>query len=234
MGSDKSAFIRQASHDIQGSFFGVSSISVMLRSAVENKEDTLHLLDHLIDACQKYKYKLNNFLEYTRLDAGLRDTIPEPVNIRQLLGRVVSEAEYDAAEKRTVIDLSIANDVPVQIVSDEFRIAQIASNLLFNAIHFSPPERRVLFQVKKNDDRSWIMIVQDKGEGMTEDQLNSVFKLSPEERSALKNPKGLGLLVTRYLTEDILGGKLVLSSQIRAGTLCQVILPFNGSMPNDG
>jgi signal transduction histidine kinase len=230
MGSDKSAFIRQASHDIQGSFFGVSSISVMLKSAVENKEDTLLLLDHLIDACQKYKYKLNNFLEYTRLDAGLRDTIPEPVDIRQLLGRVVSEAEYDAAEKRTAVDLSIADDIPVQIVSDEFRIVQIASNLLFNAIHFSPPESRILVQVKKNNDRSWIMIVQDKGEGMTEDQLSSIFKLSPEERGSLKNPKGLGLLVTRYLTEDILGGKLVLSSRIRGGTSCQVILPFNVSI----
>jgi signal transduction histidine kinase len=230
MGSDKSAFIRQASHDIQGSFFGVSSISVMLKSAVENKEDTLHLLDHLIDACQKYKYKLNNFLEYTRFEAGLRDTIPEPVNIRQLLGRVVSEVEYDAAEKRTTVDLFIADDVPVQIESDEFRIAQIASNLLLNAIQFSLPERRVSIQVKKNNDQGWVMIVQDKGEGMTEDQLSSIFKLLPEERSALKNPKGLGLLVTRYLTEDILGGRLLLSSQTQEGTLCQVILPFNGSI----
>jgi signal transduction histidine kinase len=225
--SPKAMFVRQASHDIQGSFFGVTSICCMLKLAIENREDPVVLLDHLMDACQVYKYKLSNFLEYSRFDAGLRDTIPEPVNIRYLLSRVINELEHVATEKKVKIDLSVADDVPVEIRTDEFRVAQIAANLLDNAINFSPPGSPVFFQVKKEKDRDWAMVVEDRGEGMTADGLDSVFKLLPKERNALKNPGGLGLLVTRYLAEDVLGGKISLSSQSGIGTRCQVILPLH-------
>src|ERR1700749_3696711 len=78
--SGKAEFIRQITHDIKGDFFGVSSVCLMLKLAIEKKEDPMAYLDHLSEACQEYKYKLNNFLEYAKFDADLYDTIREPVN----------------------------------------------------------------------------------------------------------------------------------------------------------
>jgi signal transduction histidine kinase len=222
----KAAFVRQASHEIQGAFFGVSSICAMLKLSIENKEETGILLDHLMDACQTYKSKLSNFIEFSRFDAGLSDTRFESINVRHLLNRVVNEIQDTLLEKGTEINLSISDEMPEQILSDEFRIAQICTNLLSNAVNFSPAGSVVLIQVQNEGDDSWAIVVENKGEGMTAETLNSVFKFSTSERHTLKNPGGLGLFVTRYLVEDVLNGKIILSSRPHVGTVCKVVLPL--------
>src|ERR1700748_3264258 len=82
--SGKADFIRQITHDIKGDFFGVSSVCLILRLAIEKKDDPISILDQLREACEDYKYKLNNFLEYTKFDAGMFDTRPESINPRSL------------------------------------------------------------------------------------------------------------------------------------------------------
>lgn len=222
----KAAFVRQASHEIQGAFFGVSSICAMLKLSIENKEETGILLDHLIDACQTYKSKLSNFIEFTRFDAGLNDTLLEPINVKHLLNRVVNEIQDALSENEIKISLSISDEMPEQIRSDEFRIGLICTNLLSNAVNFSTAGSVVLINVQREAENSWAIVVENKGEGMTADTLNSVFKLSTSERYTLKNPGGLGLFVTRYLVEDVLNGKITLSSWPHVGTVCKVVLPL--------
>lgn len=225
--SGKSAFISHASHEIQGAFFGVSSICGLLKRSVGNREETETLLDHLQGACNMYKYKLSNFLEYTRFEAGFKDSLVETLNIRYLLSKVVDENQYAANERKITISLFISDVIPEQIISNEFRIAQICGNLLHNAIQYSPAGGSVLVKIETEGVDDWAIVVEDKGEGMTAGQAGSVFEFSAEERKSLKNPGGLGLLVTRYLAEDILRGKIFISSQPDKGTRCKVILPLN-------
>ena len=223
----KAAIIRQAGHEILGSFFGVSIIGHTIKEAVRKNEETAILFDHFVNACQVYKYKLSNFLEYTRFEAGLRDTIFETVKIRSLLNKVVEENQDAGKERNVKISLFISEEIPEQIITDEFRIAQICNNLLNNAVNFSPLGSTVLMEVELAAERSWAIVIKDKGEGMTADEINTAFKLLTTERKTLKNPGGLGLFVTKYLVEDILKGKITLSSQPKVGTICKVILPLN-------
>lgn len=223
----KTAFIRKASHDIQGAFFAVSSVGPLLKIAAETGEDPAPLLDHLIDACQTYKYKLGNFLEYTRFDAGIQDATRERVNIGSLMRRLVRENQAAASEKGIRVNLLISDQMPEQMIGDEFRIAQICANLVSNAIQFSAPGSFVAVKVEKEGEENWTMVVEDHGEGMTTGELNCVFSLLTIERESLKNPGGLGLLVTRYLVEDVLKGRFTLFSQPQAGTTCKVVLPLS-------
>jgi signal transduction histidine kinase len=220
-------FIRQASHEIQGSFFGVSSLCVLLKDAIGNQGDAGVLLDHLAEACRTYKHKLSNFLEYTKFNAGLLESVHEPVNIRQLLGRVVEDHEPFTEENDISIVLTISPDIPIRIISDEFRIAQVVANLVMNAIQFSPEGGRIGVCAELRDFNTLGLVVEDDGEGMSASQLKSVFRSSPEQRSALKNPAGLGLLVAQLLVREVLGGEIILSSEPGHGTRCAVSLPFS-------
>jgi signal transduction histidine kinase len=224
--SDQAKFIQRITHDMQGDFFVLTSACVLLKRQAERKEDPMPLIDHLTENCQLYKYKLSNFIEYTRAGAGLTRTLTEPVNIRQLLATVITEYGFKAAEKSILVDLLVSEEIPARIITDEFRIAQIAANLLLNAIAFSPQGGAVFVHVGQKGDR-WEFIVRDKGEGMTTGQLDSIFNTSPESRECLKNPAGLGLLVTRYLVEDLLAGKMNVTSEPRAGTQITVQLPLH-------
>ena len=62
---------------------------------------------------------------------------------------------------------------------------------------------------------------------MKKEELNSVFQSSAGERTALKNPAGLGLLITKYLAEDLLKGKISLSSESNMGTRVTVVFPLH-------
>src|ERR1700742_1008162 len=97
--SGKADFIRQITHDIKGDFFGVSSVCLILRLAIEKKDDPISIIDRLTEACDEYKYKLNNFLEYTKFDAGLVETLQEPVSLRSLLAAAVEETRTRALPK---------------------------------------------------------------------------------------------------------------------------------------
>src|ERR1700761_3495241 len=214
--SGKAQFVRQITHDIKGDFFGVTSVCLMLRLANEKKEDPETILEHLTDACEEYKYKLNNYLEYTKYDAGLTDSIHEPVNIRGLLGDLIDEVERRARQNAIRIDLHVSDQLPRHIFGDEHRLKHIVENMLVNAIQFSAPGGQIELNVGKKGF-GWFLTVQDHGNGMTAEQLESVFKSSPAERKSLRNPNGLGLLVVRYLVEDVLKGKMLLAGGARGG-----------------
>ena len=205
----KATFIRQITHDIRGDFYGVTSVCHMLGRAIQKNEDPLPYLDHLTDAFKEYTYKLNNFLEYTRADVGLVDTRRELVDIRQLLNKVIAEYKYLALEREMVIDLSIANDLPASIMIDEFRVFQITANLLVNALTYSPKGSQIMLQADQKHD-SWVLVVKDNGEGIGDS----------------KNPAGLGLLVTRYLTEIVLQGKMTVISLPGFGTRVEIEIPL--------
>lgn len=229
----KTEFIRQITHDIKGDFFGVSSVCLMLKLAIEKKNDPMAMLDHLTEACEEYKYKLNNFLEYTKFDAGLYDTIREPVNIRALLKNTIGETWNRAIAKAIRIDLSVSDQLPKNIVGDEFRLKHIAENILVNAIFFSAPGSAITVKAEKKGS-CWSLTISDNGIGMTQEQLDSLFKLVPAERKSLKNPTGLGLLVTRYLVEDVLQGRITLISEPRTGTRIEIELPLAEAIPDVG
>jgi two-component system, NarL family, sensor histidine kinase BarA len=224
----KAAFVRQASHDLRGTFFGLAGLCAMIAEAKDKEENVELLVDHLMEACHTYKFKLNNFLEYIRFDAGMVDTLLEPIGIRKLLERVIQENRYAASEKKVEIMLEVGRDLPELITTDEFRLAQVCTNLLSNAINFSPAGSEVMVRVRKEGNDSWALVIEDKGEGMTEKELKSVFRILAIDRIALKNPGGLGLLVTRYLVEEILKGEITLKAD--RGTRITVILPLAGEI----
>jgi signal transduction histidine kinase len=223
--SGKADFIRQITHDIKGDFFGVSSVCLILKLAIEKKDDPIGILDRLTEACDEYKYKLNNFLEYTKFDAGLQETLREPVSLRSLLTATIGETRTHALPKAIRIDLTVGEDLPATITSDEHRLKHITENLIVNAINFSAPGSHIAVKAESKGN-CWLLSVTDHGIGMSQEQLDSLFKLTPAERSSLKNPTGLGLLVTRYLVEDILQGKLSFISEPKTGTRAEVELPL--------
>jgi len=224
------AIVSQTTHEIQGAFFSVASVGAMIKLAIENGEETKLLLDHFMDACQTFKYKLSNFLEYARFNAGLRDIRLELVNLKPLLTRIVNESQVLADEKNLKISLLISEEIPGQLLSDEFRLALICTNLVSNAIKSSLDESSVSISVKTEDDANWSIAIEDKGEGMTMEKLKVLFNPLPWEKMTPVNSAGLGLIVTRYLVEDLLGGKLSVTSQLQVGTTCKILLPLNNSL----
>jgi signal transduction histidine kinase len=226
-GLTTTAFIQQASHDVRGAFFGVSGVVAILKEAIANDEEPEPIMEHLTIACNNYKYKLDNYIEYIRLDAGMSDVFREQTNLKKLVRKIVADSKHLLQERKLKIEVSFSPSIPEMLLSDERRVSIVIKNLLNNAIYFSPDEGLVKVLVKTDNDESVSIIVEDHGEGMTPEQVDSLFTLLSPERGKLRNPAGLGMLVTKYLVEDILKGRLQVSSSPKNGTSFKVVLSAN-------
>ena len=240
-------FIQHVIHDIQGDFLGVAGLCQSMKKGLQKKKDVEGLLDILIENCNTYKYKLGNFLEFTRMQAGLNRTVRGPVNIRRLLNQVIDEYEMLRIDKDTRVSLDISPRMPDECSCDEGKVQLLVSNLFVNAVYFSPAASSVTITtafsaspstdphhrinavtsdaLSPHPDR-WTISVTDNGDGMTQQQLDAVFNVDPAGRSVLCNSAGLGLIISKWLTEDVLDGTLRLESRSGEGTCVQVELPF--------
>jgi signal transduction histidine kinase len=229
MHSTNPLFIQHMIHDIQGDFLGVAGLCQSMKKGLEDKKDIAGLLDILIENCRTYKYKLGNFLEFTRMQTGLTRTVRSPASIRRLLNQVIDEYEPLWVEKDARIELGIAPGFPDESCCDEGKIQLVVSNLFVNAVCFSPPGRTITVTAGFGPPASpeqWTIGVIDNGDGMTEQQVEAAFSMEPAGRAILHNSAGLGLIISRWLSETVLGGKMQLTSRPGMGTDVRVNLPF--------
>lgn len=229
---DSALFVQHLIHDIQGDFLGVAGLCQSMKKGLEEKKDIAGLLDILIENCQTYKYKLGNFLEFTRLQAGLNRTVRGRVNLRRLLNQVIDEYETLWVDKEAHIRLDISPGLPDELSCDEGKILLIVSNLFVNAINFSPAGSHITIAADNGHSAGqeladrWVISVSDNGDGMTAQQLESVSEMTPARRALLRNSMGLGLVVSRRLAEEALGGRLRLESRQGKGMEARLELPF--------
>ncbi|MDR3713494.1 MAG: hypothetical protein P4L51_11805 [Puia sp.] len=193
--STRKDFIRQIGHDVQGTFFGVSSLCVMLKDAIENGKETNELMDHLMSACQSYKHKLCNFIEYTRFEAGLQDVFMEQINVRELVKMGIEESLPALKEKNIRFGYEVAGEVPEYIFCDEYRFSQIVSNLLTRAASIASAGAEVVMKIEKENELDLSIRVDTTGEGSRAGECN------------------LDLLVVRYLVEAVLKGDIQVAGQ---------------------
>ncbi len=226
---EKSMFIRDVSHEIQGSFLGIIKMSQSLRAGIGRKEeDTSVLADQLIDACRTYKNMLANLLEYTRIDAGVLETVyKNHLDIRVYAEKIIRLHTYAAADKRVRIHLNVSEEIPVLLWTDELRLTQVFNNLLINAIKFTRDGSQIYVTIGR-ENAHWFLSVLDEGPGVPVEQQRRIFDLFVTDRNIGNNREGmgLGLFITRRLVEDLLKGTIMVNNRPPAGACFQVTFPL--------
>ena len=119
-----------------------------------------------------------------------------------------------------------------EIVGHEFSITEMITNLLFNAVKYTPENKTVRLEAKCFDDHVQIDII-DTGIGIPAEDLESVFEEFFRAGNARKNEKdgtGLGLSIVKQIVERH-GGEISVQSAEGRGSTFTVILPKDGSTP---
>jgi signal transduction histidine kinase len=218
--------VRKATHEIAGSFFSISSAAVMLKMSLEKEEDITVIVEHLVEACQDFKYRLGNLLEYTKCHAGLLDARLDTVRCRPFISRMAAECLAFAGEYGVGIDTRLTDAVPETIVLDEYRLAIVINNLLKSAITLTPAGGQVLLAIG-SDTRESITLFLSNTEKVPGAPTPESW-LAPEQP---EEPSGrthrMDLTVTQYLVEQIFGGKLVFKTRQAFGPIAEVSLPTN-------
>lgn len=154
--------------------------------------------------------RLNRLVEDLRLlsraDAGELPLDRQPANIQNLLEEVRSIHSHRASHKSISLEMQTASDLPI-IEVDHDRMVQVLSNLLDNALRFTPEGGRILLTADRVGENLEIR-VQDNGPGLDEEELTRIFDRfyrADTSRQRGEGGSGLGLAIAKSLVEQHAG-----------------------------
>lgn len=145
----------------------------------------------------------------------------EPCDLAGLTRGCIALLRPLAESKRLRLDVDLQ---PARCRGDSARLTQVVTNLLTNAIHFTPDEGTIT--VRTNELQGGHIIVSDTGPGIAPDQLTHIFerfRRADPSRTRATGGTGLGLAISKAIV-DAHGGKIAVESQLGRGTTFTVAL----------
>jgi signal transduction histidine kinase len=165
---------------------------------------------------------VEDLLLISRIEAGKLTFMPHPVNTDNLL----TEACHGLGELGARVETLVEPAAPSELVVDGQRLIQVLTNLLMNAIKFSPPATMVQLRVESRSPGTVTFAVRDRGPGVSPEERDAIFDRFHQSESSAAHSEGagLGLYIARQLTEAM-GGWITLESEPGDGATFIVTIP---------
>ncbi len=219
LNATKDKFFGIIAHDLRNPFNGILGISELLVSSRDSftHEETTSMIKMIRDSSQHAFNLLDNLLEWSKAHTGRMDFNPENFMFDKLLKEVVSLLENLSNQKNITINYQIAENL--KVFADQNMINTILRNLITNAIKFTDTNGEINVKVVQQGAEI-IVNVSDTGIGISENDINKLFKISEKITSRGTNNEkgtGLGLLLCKEFVEKH-GGKIWVESQLGKGS----------------
>jgi len=218
-------YVGNVAHDLRGPLGKLINTSEILLSGVE--ADSVNTFYHILARTSRRGFDLvNNILDLTALESGHLRIEKASCNMSEIADQVVTELNYQAVEK----EISLRNRIlmPLIVEADGMRMLQVVSNLVNNAIKFTPRFGTVTLQAKPVEGGMRVEVT-DTGIGMTGEQVARLFTLGPEKTSTRgtdgERGTGLGLAISREIVKAH-GSELEVRSTLDEGSTFSFILPM--------
>jgi PAS domain S-box-containing protein len=220
----KDSFISTVSHELRTP---LTSIRGYLEALIEDEGGPLNAeQQEYADIAYRNTGRLQKIVEdlllLPRLDLGQLELNSAVINVGGVLRQVEQEFSLVAQEKN--IALLIRAESDLVIIGDRFRIAQVMSNLVGNALKFTPSGRRVSVSASRWHDEVIVEVV-DEGVGIPAAELPRLTeRFFRASTAGSVQGTGLGLAITKDIIERH-GGKLEIESEEGVGSTFRVVLP---------
>lgn len=218
----KSDFLANMSHEIRTPINAVLGMDEMILRESTNPQ----ILEYASDIKQAGSMLLsliNDILDFSKIESGKMDIIPVDYDLGILLGDTIDMIRSRAEEKKLQLELKIESTTPVHLHGDEVRLRQIITNILTNAVKYTP-EGKVTLTVsgkKVSDEAVQLYIsVKDTGIGIKEEDMGRLFdsfQRVDESRNRNIEGTGLGLSITMRLL-NLMGSGLEVKSTYGEGS----------------
>lgn len=212
----KSVFLSHMSHELRTPLTAILGFTQILRedpTLNSEQSDSIKTIntcgDHLLDV-------INNILTFSKIESGEIEINETIFNLRDVISSTISALQVKAQEKDLYLRLTISNNIPQTIQSDENKFRQILFNLVGNAIKFTE-KGGVTVKIKSSfeDIKNSILTVEisDTGPGVDDDEKLTIFTPFKQSKTGKisVNSTGLGLPICKDFIE-LMGGEITVNN----------------------
>ena len=226
--ASKSQFLANMSHEIRTPINAILGMNEMiLRESEENSIQ--EYAQNIQSASEDLLSIVNEILDFSKVASGKMELVPVEYDVAALIRDCSTIVETRAAGKDLRLEVSCDESTPSKLCGDATRIRQIISNLLTNAVKYTP-SGTIIFRIRWARDKEGIKLiasVEDTGIGISEEnqkRLFDTFERFDMEKNRNIEGTGLGLSITKQLV-DLMKGEIGVYSELGKGSLFYVEIP---------
>ena len=228
----KSEFLSRMSHEIRTPMNGIVGMSTIVMQNIDNTDKIKDCLEKVIMSSKHLLALINDVLDMSKIESGKVELRHECFNFRAFLQDFENLYGEQAKSKGISYETVLASDLEVQIIGDSLRLNQVLSNLLSNALKFTPAKGIIKLRVSKTgEDQENVYLrfeVIDTGCGIAEENYDKIFESFEQENVDVTykyGGTGLGLSIVKRFTQ-LMGGGIHVTSVQGSGSTFTVDLPF--------
>ena len=211
------------SHDLRNPLNAVVLATALLKMSETMSTDDREQLDVIRHSAERMRRLIEDLLDVTRLEGGKRLPIePQAVDIEPLLRDTCELFKSQAAASGITLRYQVARDLP-PVHADRHRMLQVLSNLVGNAMKFTPSGGTISFRADAPDGEV-LFTVADTGPGIPKEHLGDIFNPYWQAKRAERMGAGLGLPIAKGIVESH-GGRIWVESEPGKGTKFYFTLP---------
>jgi two-component system phosphate regulon sensor histidine kinase PhoR len=212
------------SHELRTPLATIKVIIETLKGgAVEDRELTNNFLTSLDTEVDRMTQIVAELTELSRIESGKAKFNFEKVNLNILAQEVIAQLKPFTLKREVSVNLESDPNLPL-ITADKERIRQVITNLLHNAIKFTPKGGKIVVSTILNGD-STNLSISDTGVGITEEDLPHVFeRFYKADKARSGSGTGMGLAIAKHIVQAH-GGTIWARSEVGKGSTFSFSLP---------
>ncbi|MDV6168210.1 ATP-binding protein [Flavobacterium sp. DG1-102-2] len=220
----KSMLMATVTHDLQtplGSIIGFHEL--LKNSGVTGKQS--QYLNNINESANYILKLVNDLLDFSKLENNRISIEKTSFNIKNLIENTCKTLEPMAENKGIELNYDISDELNGNYISDPYRIKQVLTNLISNAIKFTPEGSVEV--ISKIEDNHIHIAVLDTGIGISREKHGDVFKEFTQAHSGIEKKfggTGLGLTISKRILE-LLDGEIILESEEGQGSIFTIVIP---------
>lgn len=219
----KEHFVSYASHELRTPITNLKTRLYLLRNQPERLDEHLVVLEYVTD---RMKRLVEDLLDISRFERGVIKLNFRDIVLQDVISNLVRVQTPEADSKRLQLRCELP-DTPIRVDADPERLAQVITNLVTNAINYTPTGGRITLRLSHFHDVTGdlaLVEIEDTGVGISEEHLPHIFQPFYRIASEVEG-SGLGLSISKEIIE-LHGGEIDVTSEYGVGTTFCFWLPM--------
>ena len=227
----KTDFLSSMSHDIRTPMNGIIGMTAIAASHLDDKERVKDSLEKITKASRHLLSLINEVLDMNKIESGKVQLAEDEFNLSDLGENLINMTASQITEHNHTLNVNVSGVQHENVIGDSLRIQKIFTNLMGNAVKFTPDGGRIRLTISERPSRQekvgcYEFVFEDNGIGMSEEFMDHIFEpfTRAEDGSERRTQgTGLGMTISRNIAR-MMGGDIKVESTLGVGSIFTVTI----------